>query len=53
MTRTIGCSALRIRERKFDRKPQAILAKVDPVESAMTAHYLAQTADAHSMLQPT
>jgi hypothetical protein len=32
MTRTIWCSAFGIREREFDRKPQAILAKVDPVD---------------------
>src|SRR5216683_963391 len=31
MTRTIWCSAFGIREREFDRKPHAILAKVDPV----------------------
>src|SRR5438876_9800851 len=32
MTRTIWCSAFGIREREFDRKPHAILAKVDPVD---------------------
>src|ERR1700686_1286012 len=32
MTRTIWCSAFGIREREFDRKPRAILAKVDPVD---------------------
>src|SRR4029077_10977195 len=32
MTRTIWCSASGIREREFDRKPHAILTKVDPVD---------------------
>src|SRR6266481_9032948 len=32
MTRTICCSACSIRGREFERKPQAILVKVDPVD---------------------